>query len=190
MFERYFDLTMGRNIDQPFKTHGEETSQPLSLQSLTGCKPTEVRYTLARMGDAMMSGDGHGGDFHAGDAILKWMSMAGLTRAQLAHKTGHRRNTITDLINNNVETEPSTLKNVLKALNKTPEELQALVNQMNGRGAAPLVRPSDRTRDYDRDPKTREWIEYGKRIAELPQDAQMAIFNVIRAFENLYRKET
>lgn len=127
-------------------------------------------------------------EFHIGDAILKIMTARGYTRAQLAKESGHRRNTIGDLIAQASETEPATIEDVLRVLNVDRAYVEALVQRMNGQGQkVTQMRPPDiRERAIDKDPVKREAAEYGLRIASLPLDAQMAIFNIIRALENAY----
>lgn len=124
-------------------------------------------------------------DFHIGDAILKLMQARGYNRARLAKESRHRRNTIGALVANAAETEPKTIEDVLRVLNVDRAYVEALVNRMNGvYTKVTPIRPSDvREREIDKDPVKRECTEYGLRIATLPRDAQMAIFNVVRAFE-------
>lgn len=126
--------------------------------------------------------------FNEGDAVYHWMREQGLTRTRLAKLSKRRRNTITDLINNNVETEPNTLRDVLTALGKDEDQCRALVNQMNGKGNVVFLRPPEtRERKEDLDKDLNEAIEFGHRYVALPDDAKMAIYNVLRAFERAFR---
>lgn len=123
--------------------------------------------------------------FHLGDAILKIMNDRGLNRAKLAELSGHRRNTIGDLISSAAESEPKTIENVLRVLGVSRAEVEAMVGRMNGTQKVTVMRPPDaRERDIDKDPVKREAAEFGLRIAALPDDAKMAIYNVVRAFES------
>lgn len=124
-------------------------------------------------------------EFHIGDAILKLMQAKRFNRARLAKESKHRRNTIGSLIANAAETEPKTIEDVLRVLNVDRAFVESMVNRMNGvHSKVTQIRPPDvRERAIDTDPIKRECFEYGMRIATLPGDAQMAIFNVVRAFE-------
>lgn len=117
--------------------------------------------------------------FNEGDVIYHWMRERKWTRARLAKESGVRRNTITDLINDNVDPKDGTIDKVLKALDHTEDELRDLCNQMNGRTANIYRHPGSRDRDDDKD----EGVQYGRRISKLPEVAQIAIFNTVRAFE-------
>lgn len=127
-------------------------------------------------------------EFHIGDAILKIMAAKGYNRARLAKESGHRRNTIGALIAQAAETEPATIENVLRVLDVDRAFVEALVQRMNGQTQKiTQIRPPDvREREIDKDPVKREAAEFGLRIASLPSDARMAIYNVIRALESAF----
>lgn len=127
-------------------------------------------------------------EFHIGDAILKIMNARGMNRARLAKASGHRRNTIGALIAQAAETEPATIENVLRVLHVDRAFVEAMVQRMNGQSQKiTQIRPPEiREREIDKDPIKREAAEFGLRIATLPSDARMAIYNVIRAFEHAF----
>jgi len=127
---------------------------------------------------------------HRGHVILVWMQQQGLDRTKLANATGHTRNTIGDLLKKNVESQPHVVRNVLRVLGREEEELLATVKRWNGEGASVIpLRPfGSRDRDYDKDPDKDDAHRYADRIVELPRDAQMAVFNIVRALETAYRK--
>lgn len=127
-------------------------------------------------------------EFHIGDAILKLMQARGYNRARLAKESQHRRNTIGALIAQAAETEPKTVEDVLRVLGVDRAYVESMVNRMNGvPSKVTAIRPPDvREREIDKDPVKREAAEFGLRIASLPSDARMAIYNVIRALESAF----
>jgi transcriptional regulator with XRE-family HTH domain len=128
-------------------------------------------------------------EFTRGDAIGKVLNLKGWTRKQLADAAELRPNTITDLLNNNVESEPDTVQKVCKVLDVDVDDIDELVAQMNGKTrVSPFRSPSER--DEDKDPIKREAAERAKRIAALPLPARMAIYNVIAALEDAYIKKS
>jgi transcriptional regulator with XRE-family HTH domain len=129
-------------------------------------------------------------EFTRGDAIGKLLNLSGLTQKQLAIDTGLRPNTITDLVNSNVESEPDTIKKVCDRLDISEEYLNDLVAQMNGRRPERPRHPDDWERDYDKNPIKREAAMNAQRIAALPLAARLAIYNVLAALEEAYLKKT
>lgn len=130
--------------------------------------------------------------FHRGDVILKLMKMKRLRQNQLAELSGHGPNTITKLINGNVETEPHVLADVLRVLEVDRQQVDALVRRMNGERvdqAAPSSRPprSHTERREDRDPEWREAALYIQTLLTFPDLPRLMVYNVIRGLESILR---
>jgi hypothetical protein len=131
--------------------------------------------------------------FHVGDAVRKLMLEAKLKQNALAALSRHRRNTISDLINGAVESEPGTLSDVIRVLDTHlpyPVDhayVYGMVRTMNGQlDSEPAALRAQNMREEDRDPVKNEAMQYAKRIARLPRLARIAIYNCIAAFEDAF----
>lgn len=126
--------------------------------------------------------------FTRGNVIDKWLRDKGWKRNQLAKKAGVTRNSVTNLLNDKVKSDDDTVQKVLVALDRNEEQLHALLNRVNGKTVVPFRSPETRERKEDLDKHLRDAVQWGHRIADLPRDAYVAIFNIILALENAYRK--
>lgn len=151
------------------KTRGENVSDSAEAMPLRRIDPATLR-------------------FHIGDAVAKLIDELDITQKELGDRIGKRGNTISDFIRQRSNTEPETVAAILGQLQVTKDEIDTLVDRMNGVGGK-----ADRTRDHneraeDRDPRLRDAREHGERIAALPEVAQYALFHLIRAFESATRR--
>lgn len=129
-------------------------------------------------------------EFHRGDALLKLLSRSGLTRRQLAKRAGLRPNTITNLLNNNVESEMDTLRRVCEELKTSLVDVDDLVAQMNGRPKVVALSRSRDEREEDRDPQKREAQQYVQRIVSLPIQARLLVYNLVAVLESAFRAKS
>jgi hypothetical protein len=130
--------------------------------------------------------------FHRGDAIAKLLKIRRLRQNRLAQLSGHGPNTITKLINGNVETEPHVLADVLRVLEVDIQQVDALVRRMNGDRidqAVPANRPprAHNARREDRDPEWREAALYIQTLLSFPDLPRLMVYNMIRGIESILR---
>lgn len=127
--------------------------------------------------------------FDLQDVVAKLLREYDLTQAALAQQVNVNSKDISEFFNQPHRTGDARerlTEAILVALKVDREEIDSLIARMNGQGPPRL----HNGRAEDRDPHLNDAIQYGRRIAALPADAQDTLFVLVRVLERAYRDAT